>query len=789
MDAPGIDGSAARTASRIGRSVLRREDPGLLTGRGEFVDDFKCDGLLHAVVVRSPMAAGRLTGVETAAARAAPGVIAVLVAADFDRWQQPIPLRGGILPGLLDFLQPVIASDHVRYVGEPIALVVATGRALAEDAAERVVAHIEPSEPVVNFTDALAENTLVHPAAGRNVAEQWRSQRGDPDAAFATAPYTRRERFRCHRHSSVPLETRGLVACWDAAASRLQVRGAAKVPHFNRDVLARMLALDPAQVDLLELDVGGSFGARGEFYPEDLLIPAAAILTGRPVKWIEDRRENLLAMNHAREMECELEIAADRDGRILALRGTLIADLGAYVRTTGVIAPAKAGNFLPGPYDIAHYSCEIQAVVTNRTPTGTYRGPGRYEANFFRERLIDLMARDLSLDAAEVRRRNLVRPDQMPYPIGSLVPYEGPASYDSGDYPAVLASALAHIGHAALAAQRGRLVDGRYHGIGIGCFVDSTGPGPAEYARIDVRTPDRVEIHTGCSSSGQGHQTTFAQVACDVLGLPFESLHLQPGSTTGTARGNGTYHGRGMVMGGNAVRRAAQVLIDQLVELAATRTGEPAARLRYHAGQILPVVSGDAADAGSPVLDLASLCAQAAAGDTEAARALQADAVYESRACTFEYGTQVAHVAVDPETAQIDVLRLVTVEDCGNPVNPMIVHGQVVGAAVQGLSGTLLEEFRYDAQGQMLSGTFADYLLATATEFPRVDAYSVNLAPSPGNPLGVKGVGEGGTEGVGAAVANAVADALRDFDLTLTELPLTPDRLARALRESRARRG
>jgi carbon-monoxide dehydrogenase large subunit len=770
----------------IGQSRLRREDARLLTGRGCFVDDFKCAGLHHAVVVRSPMAAGRIIAIDTAAARAAPGVIAVLEARDFGPCLAPIPLRGGILPGLHDYLQPVIARGRVCYVGEPMALVVATSRALAEDAAERVLPRIEPTTPVATVDAAREGAVLVHPATGRNIAERWTSRRGDADAAFARAAYTRKARLRCHRHSSVPLETRGLVARWDAAREHLEVLGAAKVPHFNRDVLAAMLGLSPAQVDLFELDVGGSFGARGEFYPEDLLIPAAARLTGVPIKWIEDRRENLLAMNHAREMACELEIAADPEGRILGLRGRLVADMGAYVRTTGVIAPAKAGSFLPGPYDIAHYTCEVEAVVTNRTPTGTYRGPGRYEANFFRERLIDLMAHDLGIDAAEVRRRNLVRREQMPYPIGSLVPYEGPASYDSGDYPAALARALDEIGYASLAAQRGKRVDGRYQGVGIGCFVDSTGPGPAEYARIRVRSPDAIEVFTGCSSSGQGHQTTFAQIAADVLGLPFESVQVQPCSTLGTARGGGTFHGRGIVMGGNAVRTAAETLRAAWITLAARRSGLPAERLACAGG----VVRAAATDTGpgAVLLDLAMLCRDAAAGDAAAHAALEADIVYESRGCTFEYGTQVAQVAVDVETAQIEVLRLLTVEDCGNPVNPMIVHGQVIGASVQGLSGTLLEEFVYDGEGQMLSGTFADYLIATATEFPRVEAISVNFAPPTHNALGLKGVGEGGTEGVGAAVANAVADALRDFGLALTELPLSPDRLARALRESRRSR-
>jgi aerobic carbon-monoxide dehydrogenase large subunit len=778
------DGTTARAvAPLIGQSLPRREDERLLTGSGCFIDDFRCAGMQHAVIVRSGVAAGRLRAVGTAAARAAPGVSAVLTADDFARYAQPIPLRGGALPALQAFLQPVIADNCVRYVGEPIAVVVAASRALAEDAADRIEIDIEPATVVASLQAARTGAARVHEGTGSNIAARWRVQRGDVEGAFAAAPYVRSERFYCHRHSSVPLETRGLVARWDAVDKRMTVWGAAKAAHFSRDVLARMLGLAPGAVDLIELDVGGSFGSRGEFYPEDLLIPATALICGQPVKWIEDRRENLLAMNHAREMECELAIAADRDGRILGLRGRLWADMGAYVRTTGVIAPAKAGSFLPGPYAIADYACDVEALLTHRTPTGTYRGPGRYEANFFRERLIDLMARDLGLDPAEVRRRNLIGPAQMPYPIGALVPYEGSAHYDSGDYPAALERALQAIDYAGLAAVRGQLIDGRLHGVGIGCFVDSTGAGPAEYARIAPRPDGGLDLHSGCSTSGQGQRTTFAQIAADRLGWPIERLHVHMGSTTGTARGHGTYHGRGIVMGGNAVDRTAAVLIEQLLDLAAQRSGLSLERLVWAAGRVIE------RDGRGTVLELDHVIAQAIAGDAAARRAVNAEGMFDNRLCTFEYGTQVAHVAIDPETGVLEVVRLLTVEDCGNPVNPMIVHGQVIGASVQGLSGTLLEEFRYDSEGQMLSGTFADYLLATATDFPCVEAISVNLAPSPLNPLGLKGVGEGGTEGVGAAIANAAADALRDCTPLLNELPLTPERLARVLRESRTPRG
>lgn len=767
---------------QIGEAVLRNEDVRFLTGRACYVDDFTLPGLFHAVVVRSRVAHGRIRRIDTGAARAIPGVLRVLTFEDIAEFAMPIPIRVGALEGLSRYLQHPLAKDRVRYVGEPIAVVVAHDRYVAEDAADLVNAEIDALEPVVSIRDALTNRVLVHSESGSNLAAYHVARRGDVDAAFAHAAYVRGERFRCHRHSSVPLETRGLVAQWNEPGGKLVVWGAVKVPFFNRGLLAEMLRLPERNVELIELDVGGSFGARGEFYPEDLLIPLAARLTGHPVKWVEDRLENLLSMNHSREMECELEIAAARDGTILGLRGRLHADLGAYARTTGGIVPAKAGAFLPGPYLIDHYACEIHGVITNKTPAGTYRGPGRYEANFFRERLIDLMAADLGLDSAAVRLANLIPAERMPYPMGPLVPYEKASEYDTGDYPAALRRAMEIIDYASLCRVRGKRIDGRLHGVGIGCFVDSSGAGPAESARVVVRSPASIELYTGCSSSGQGHETSLAQVLADELGIAVDSIRVFHGSTTCVEQGYGTFHGRGMVMGGSAAKLAGQALKKRLLAEASRRSGLAPAALRYGEMSILREATGQ------PVLTLDALCRDAKAGDEAALKALEAEARFEQTRLTFEYGVQIAHVALDPETCELAVLRFVTVEDCGNVINPLIVHGQVIGASVQGLSGTVLEEFRYDEGGQMTSGSFADYLVATSTDFPNVEAYSVNLAPSRLNPLGAKGVGEGGIEATGAALANAVADALRPLGARISELPLSPNNLSRWIREAKARR-
>ena len=759
----------------MGAAVRRSEDLRFVTGRGRYIADVVAPNICHAVVVRSAVAHARVARIDVAPALRTPGVLAVLTSADLGDLGTPIPIRIAPLPGFDRYLQWPLAHDRVRYVGEPLALVVAEVRDAAEEAAERVVVDYEPLEAVVDPRAALADRVLIHEATGTNVASSYRVSRGDPDGAFASAAYTRRETFRCQRHSGVPLETRGLVATWDATSGKLSVLGATKVTFFNRRALARMLRLDEARVELIEVDVGGSFGVRGEFYPEDLLIPLAAIKLGRPVKWIEDRRESFLATNHSRQIECELEIAARADGTILGLRGRLLADMGAYVRTNGGVVPAKAAQFLPGPYRIPHFACEVQAVLTNKTPTGTYRGPGRFEANFFRERLLDLMASDLGLDPAEVRLKNLITPAELPWDIGTLVPYEASGEYDGGDYGGALRRALEASDYARLAKDNGRLVGGRLHGIGIGCFVESSGAGPAETARIVVRGPGRVELYTGCASSGQGHETVMAQILADALAIPFDWISVFHGSTNLVAEGWGTYHSRAVVVGGSAVVAAAAALKAQLVALAAQRTGLDASALEWRGGD---VYRRDREGEG-PVLTLATVAAEAP---------LDAVGKFTTTALTYTYGAHVAHVAVDPETGATEVLRLVTVEDVGRAINPALVHGQALGSAVQGLGGAFLEELVYDETGQLLSGTLADYALPTAADFPSIESITLEDSPSTSNPLGAKGAGEGGIVATGAAAANAVAAALAASGVVVRELPLSAKNLARWLADARSAR-
>ncbi|MDO8278708.1 MAG: xanthine dehydrogenase family protein molybdopterin-binding subunit, partial [Burkholderiaceae bacterium] len=750
------------------------------TGTGCFVDDIQLPGMLHAVVVRSAVAHALITSIRTEAARALPGVAAVLTYADVADTILPIPLGGFTpLPGYDRFLQMPLARDRVVYVGEPIALVIADSRYIAEDAADLVEVDYDTLDAVVNVNAALRGDVLLHPVHKTNVATSFKVSRGDVAAAQTRATYQRRERFNIHRHSGVPLETRGMVAEWSEESQRMRVWGAAKLLYRNRSLLAQMLRLPETQIEMMEVDVGGGFGIRGEFYPEDFIVPFAARHLGRPIKWIEDRREHLMASNHSREMQCDLEIMTDAQGKILALRGHVLVDLGAYVRTNAGVAPGKVAQFIPGPYDIENAEFEVEVLLTNKTPWGSYRGPGRYESSYFRECLLDLAAADLGLDPAEFRRRNLIRPEQMPWDAGKLVPDSPATVYDTGNYPKVFARALQEFRYDELQSVRGRLIDGRYHGVGIGLFVESTGGGPAESARLRVTEGGRIALAVGSSSMGQGIETVMAQIAADELGLPMDAFTASHGSTTLMEKGWGAYHSRNAVMGGSAVILAARQLRDRLAALVAARQGLATDAVRYKKGAIVQCTDGHT------LATLAQLWQQSQQ-DAELATALDSNATFVSNQLTYTFGAQLAHVAVDPETAAVDVLRFLTVEDVGRMLNPAIVHGQTLGASVQGLSSTFLDEFAYDEFGQLLSGTFADYLLATSTDFPNVEALSLEESPALSNPLGAKGAGEGGIAAVGGAVTNAVADALRSTGATLRELPLSPDKIARALRRGRS---
>ncbi|MGE0459725.1 MAG: xanthine dehydrogenase family protein molybdopterin-binding subunit, partial [Bauldia sp.] len=760
----------------------RREDERFLSGRSCFVDDVQRPGMLHAAVVRSSLAHARILDVDMSAAEALPGVVGVVGPKDLEGWLKPIPQHPfAPLPGLDRFLQTPLAVERALFVGEPVAVVVAESRFIAEDAADLVVVDYDPLEPVTDVHAALADRSILHPDVGTNVGTDYKGSKGNVEEAFARAAYRRKETFRMHRHAAVPMETRGMVAEWDRDGTRLRVWGAAKLLFRNRDNLAVMFGMPEEQIELIEIDVGGSFGVRGEFYPEDFLIPFAARKVGRPVKWIEDRREHLLSTNHSREMECTVEIAVDKGGIITGLRGEILVDMGAYARPNGGVAGGKGAQFMCGPYRIENAEFTVKNLATNKVPLGSYRGPGRFESSFFRERIVDIAAADLGIDPAAFRMRNLITPDLLPWDAGAMVPNAPKTVYDTGDYPNVMQQALDAFGYAELGNLRGNKKDGRFHGVGIGCFVESSGGGPSEDVRLHITETGRAHLFVGSSSAGQSHETTMAQILADELKFPYDEIDVFHGSTTFVKKGWGSYHSRSVIMAGSAIVQAVKQLREQVAALVAQRKGLSAETLEWGGGGVLRERGG------AIVATLAELGRQSA-GDPELRKLLEVDSRWTIKGLAYTFGTQFAHVAVDPETAEIEVVRFFMVEDVGRMINPAVVHGQTIGAAFQGLGASLMDELVYDAEGQLLTGSLADYLLPTSTDFPDIDAISLEQNKAFSNLLGAKGAGEGGIAAVGGAVANAVDDALRSLGVTVTELPLSPDKVAALIRQARARK-
>jgi carbon-monoxide dehydrogenase large subunit len=743
----------------IGSPIERVEDLRLLRGRGQFVADISFDDQLHATVARSPIAHGHIKKVDTGAALAMKGVHTVITASDLGPEMPVIPLRLQPVEELAPFRQPMLAHDKVRFVGEPLAVIIAETPAIAEDALDLVHFDIEPLPAIVDREHAEAGETLLFEDQGTNVPIRWTAKRGDAEAAFKAADYTRRETFRIQRHAALFMEPRGFVAKWDEPAEKLTVWGVAKVAFANRRILAASMGLAEDQIEMIEVDVGGGFGSRGEFYPEDFLIPFAARHVGRPVKWIEDRRDHMTTANHARESECEVEIAATSDGRILGLRGQAWTDNGAYPRTNGSVAPRNIAQFMSGPYAIENIDLTTAHMATNKTPAGTYRGPGRFEGDFVRERLIDLMAKDLGLDRVEVRRRNLVPEAEMPYPLATITPFESATELDSGDNHALLDRCLADFGWMEKEKLNGQLIDGRYHGIAIGCFIEGGGAGPSEDARIVFETDGSFSVHVGSASVGQGIETIMAQIAGDALEVPFDRIRVCHGSTSDVAEGYGSYHSRSTVMGGSAIVLAAEKLRDRLRAAAAEVLDCPAGEVIFDADHVR-------GPSGASVA-LSKL----------STTPIEAEATYRNTKFTYAYGSLAAHVAVDAKTGDVEVIEVVSIKDVGRMINPLTLHGQAVGSIVQGLGGTLLEHLIYDEDGQLLTGTLADYMMPGADSFPNIRATVVEIKPSPNNPLGAKGAGEGEIIPIGGVIANAVAAALADFDVEPFDLPLSPPRL------------
>jgi carbon-monoxide dehydrogenase large subunit len=759
----------------IGAAIRRKEDRRFLTGTGQFVDDVKLPHMLHAAVVRSPHAHARILNIDASAARLMQGVVAVLTYQDIETTVEPrpIPLRARSYPGIERFLQYPLAHRKVRYVGEPVAVVIAETRYRAEDALDGVAVAYDPLPAIVDVWQSLSGDVLLFEEHGTNLAYEFASALGDVDEAFRQADYTRKETFRCHRHTANPLETRGLVASYAPGRQELTVWGETKVPHFNRGVLAAMLQMPEHRIHFIEPDVGGGFGVRGEFYPENFLIPFAARQVGRPVKWIEDRREHLISANHSREHVCELEVAARHDGTILGLRTKIYGALGGYARTHGASIPISTAALLTGPYRIPNYQWEVKCLLTNKVGMGTFSAPGRYESCFFRERLLDMMAADLGLDPAELRLKNLIPPSAMPYELGRTRPEDYSIIYDSGDYPALLKKALEMIDYEALKSSGGRSPDGRRHGIGMACFVKSTGTGiPYEGARVVVSGPDQVAVYLGIATLGQGHETVMAQICADGLGVPLDYVAVYHGNTDFMPFGGGTSASRVTTLGGNAVYGAARQVRAKILRLSAGYLDVDPGALEFAQGHVYR----KGCQTGEPVLTLGQVLGLAgpASSYNQGEVGLEATYYFQSTHECYPCGAHAVHVAVDPDTGKIDILHYVITEDVGHVINPLLLTGQVVGAAAQGVGATILEELVYNDDGQPLAGTLMDYLLPTSMEVPDFEIAILDLAPSPRNPLGVKGAGEIGIVATGAALSNAVSNAL---GVQVRELPLSPNKI------------
>jgi aerobic carbon-monoxide dehydrogenase large subunit len=758
----------------IGASVTRLEDPPLVRGHGLFAADVSFPFQLHMRVVRSTVAHGRIVAIDLARALSSPGVAAAWTSDDLGPLP-PIDFRDDRVEQLVPYRQPVLACGRVRYVGEPIAVVFAEDAYQAEDAAEAVVINIEELQPVLAADSDPGEFDANLSTEPMIIEKEY----GDIDGAFRAAHAVVALDLAIGRHSGVPIETRGAIARYDSVRDILELHGAAKVPHRNREQIAKILGRPLSAVHLFEGHVGGGFGVRGELYPEDVLVCLAALRLGRPVKWIEDRHEHFVATNHSRQQRHKVCAAIDARGCILGLEDEFFHDQGAYVRTHGARVVDLTAGMLPGPYRIPTYRAAGHYRLTNKTPAATYRSPGRYESTFVRERLLDAIAECVGIDRIEVRRRNLIDKSEMPFerPLRTL---GDEVVLDSGDYAGLLDKALQRLEWDKLQARLDeRRRNGEAVGAGLALFVEKSGLGPSDGVRIAVEASGDVEAVTGGASLGQGFETVIAQICAETLGVDYARVRVVHGQTNRIEHGVGAHATRATVMTGSATHVAAAKVRAIALETAAQLMQTSAAELTITEGRVHRID----APAGAS-LTLGELAQKLMPGSqllNDRAPGLCAEGWFHTDHMVYPYGVHAAVVAIDKDTGGVTVERYLIAYDVGRAVNPMLVEGQLIGGFAQGLGGALAEEFCYDERGEPLSTTFADYLMPTAREVPPVDVLLTEDAPSPRNPLGLKGAGEGGINAVGAAIAAAIDDALGRPG-AVTQLPVTPARLKALLR-------
>ncbi len=771
------------TTRYFGERVQRNEDERLLTGRALFVDDVELPGMLHAAFLRSPHAHARIRSIDVTAALRREGVVAVYTAADLgDYWRPgpllvpPPPIDGAVFN---ERTQVPLAKDKVRHAGEPVALVIADSRYVAEDALAEIVVDYEPLPAVVDLERALAPGApCVHDDLGTNVAARVRQARGNYAEAAKRADLVIKRRFVYDRGASMPIETRGVVAQWDGKADKLTVWDTTQAPVVIRDGLAAMLGLSERQVRVIAPFIGGGFGPKiMMFYPEEVLVPWAAIRLGRPVKWIEDRAEHFLATTHERGQIHDAEMALTKDGKILGIRDVFLHDTGAY-DPYGLTVPINSQCTLLGVYVVPHYDSTFTAVFTNKPIVTPYRGAGRQHGVFVMERLLDIAARALGLDASEIRRRNFIPPEAFPYDNEIIYQDFAPLEYDSGNYAPILEKALELVGYERFVRdEQPRLrAQGRHVGIGVVCYVEGTGIGPYEGAKVQVQASGKVSVVTGIGTQGQGHYTAFAQIVADQVGVDVRDVEVVTGDTDQFYWGAGTFASRGAVVAGNAVNDAAKLVRQKILRTAAAHF--------ECAEEDLVIGDGAVAVAGVPgrAVKLGALAAEAnptrgaVAPGTEPG--LEATSYFGPPRGATASGAHAMIVEVDPETFLITIGKYVVVHDCGTVVNPLLLDGQIHGGVAQGIGNAFYEQLVFDADGQLLNASLADYLLPTALDVPRMDL-AHTVTPSPLNPLGIKGAGEAGAIPAGPLFAQALENALElpAKGIELLEIPLSPDRL------------
>ena len=771
----------------VNTRVRRNEDARLLTGRARFVDDVHLPGMLHVAFVRSDYAHARLLAVDVSAARERSGVVAVYTAADLGDYCTPAPLLVPP-PPIKDLVFHActhlpLARDKVRHVGEPIAMIVAHSRYIAEDAVRDVVVDVEPLDAVVDLEAALAAGApRVHEQLSSNAAAHVVQRKGDYTAARARADLVVARRFLYDRGTSGAIENRAVLAQWDPQSEELTIWDTTQAPIPIRNGLAARLGLLESQVRVVAPFVGGGFGPKiMMFYPEELLVPWAAMRLGRPVKWTEDRQESFYATTQERGQVHDAEIALTRDGRILGVRDRFLFDTGAY-DPYGLTIPINTQCTLLGPYDIEHYDSEFTAVFTNKTIVTPVRGAGRQHGVFVSERLLDIAAKELGMDRVEIRKRNLLAPDRFPHNHGIMFQDSAPLIYDSGDYLPTLEQAAELIGYEQFVREdqpRAR-AEGKHLGLGIACYVEGTGIGPYEGARVTVEPSGKVRVATGVGTQGQGHYTVFAQIVADELGVAVDNVQVITGDTREFQWGTGTFASRGAVVAGSACQAAARAVRNKIFSLAAHLLSVAESELTLSNGRIS--MSTDTAR-GFTLGDLAAranpLRGAVRPGTTPG---LEATEYFGPDRGSTASGVHAMIVEVDPDTATVQIKRYLVVHDCGTIINPMLVEGQIHGGVAHGIGNAFYEQLIYDDQGQLLNASFMDYLLPTATDVPAIETAHRETA-SPYNPIGLKGVGEAGCIPTGAVFAQAVENALGDR-IEIREIPLSPNALIELISEA-----